>query len=65
MNPKKAETDNDFPEKILGNCKDSCAPFLKDLFNNITTGTFPEKLELADITLFLKRKTHLKRKTLF
>lgn len=57
MNPKKAETDNDFPAKILRKCKDSCAPFLKDLFNNIvTTGTFPEKLELVDITPVFKKK---------
>ena len=61
MNPKKAETDNDFPAKILENCKDSCEPFLKDLFNNITTGIFPEKLELADITPVFKKKDPFKK----
>ena len=31
LNPKKAETDHDIPDKILRNCKDSCARFLKYL----------------------------------
>ena len=35
LSPKEAGTDNDFFPKILKNCKDSCLPFLRDLFNNI------------------------------
>ena len=34
LSPKEAGTDNDFSPKILV-YKDSCLPFLRDLFNNI------------------------------
>ena len=57
LNPKKNGTDNDVPAKILRNCKDSCAPFLRDFSNNIVpAGNFAEKLKLAHVTHIFKKK---------
>lgn len=49
------------PSKVLRNCKDSWAPFLKD-FSVILSGVLSETLKQADIIPIFKKKDSFKKK---
>ena len=61
MNPKKTGINKDMPSKVLRNCKDSWAPFLKG-FSLILSGVFSETLKQADIIPIFKKKDSFKKK---
>ena len=56
INPKKANTGDSIPRKILKISSEVSADTLQSLFNDmLKTGNFPENLKLADKTPVLKR----------
>ena len=55
INPKKANTGDSIPRKILKISSEVSADTLQSLFNMLKTGNFPENLKLADKTPVLKR----------
>ena len=57
LNPKKANTFNNIPTKILKQNVDICCPVLyKLVVEAFQTGVFPDELKLADITPTYKKE---------
>ena len=60
LSSKKSGTQNDIPGKIFKKWASSTAPVLQNLFNEILrTGSFPDKLKLADISPVSKKNNPL------
>ena len=60
INPKNASTSDRIPPKISKISSDVSADALHSLFNDmLKTGSFPENLKLANITLVFKKKNPL------
>ena len=60
ISPKKASSSDRIPPKISKISSDVSADALHSLFNDILkTGSFPENLKLANITLVFKKKNPL------
>ena len=57
LNPKKAGTPKNILPKILKSSSTATVNVLHRLFNKtITKGVFPDKLKLADVHHFLKKR---------
>ena len=55
LNPTKATTFSNTPEKLLKSISSICAKLVKFIFNNsVTNGLFPDSLKLADVTYLHK-----------
>ena len=60
INPKKANTSNSIPPKMLKISSQVSADSLHNLFNDmLKTGNFPDNLKLADISPVFEKKNPL------